>query len=286
MGIGFKIYKKILDKMYRGGAVNNKFVSKIGRKFHSSIKPEYMKKFGYKLFLDPHDQLMLSVKEYPIHPILKKIIKPGDTIIDVGANIGVLTLYFRQLIGDKGKLYSFEPDPLSFSILEKNIVQNSLKNVTIENKAVSNKNGSVGFEVSENNTAGRIKENDGNMLNVDCVTLDSYFSEKITKVDFVKIDTEGFDWTVLKGMKNMINSNPEIKLMVEFHSRLLNKSGITPREFLKIIHVQQTSNRNTFFYYLLHLLHIWGIQLRLKNQHLPISFLSFDIHNDILLSYD
>jgi len=235
MGIGFKIYQKILDKIYKERALNNRFIAKMGRKLHSSIKPEYVKKFGYKLFLDPDDQLMLSVKEYPIHPILKKIIKTGDAVIDVGANIGVLTLYFRQLIGDTGKLYSFEPDPISFSILEKNIVQNSLKNIIIENKAVSNKNGSIGFEVSEYITGGRIKENDNDVLKVECVTLDSYFSKKSIKIDFVKIDTERFDWTVLEGMKNMIKSNPEIKIMIEFHSRLLNESGITPREFLKII---------------------------------------------------
>jgi FkbM family methyltransferase len=235
MGSIFKIYQKILAKAYKGGTVNNKLVSKIGRKIHSSIKPEHIEKFGYKLFLDPHDQLMLSVKEYPIHPILKKIIKSGDNVLDVGANIGVLTLYFRSLIGDIGKIYSFEPDPVSFSILKKNIVENSLENIIVENKAVSNKNGSIGFEVSESTTAGRIKEYDDQTLKVNCVTLDSYFSEKLTKINFVKIDTEGFDWTVLEGMKNIISSNPEIKLMVEFHSTLLNESGITPRKFLKII---------------------------------------------------
>jgi FkbM family methyltransferase len=235
MGIGFKIYKKILDRIYEGGSINNKFVSKVGRKIHSSIKPTHIEKFGFKLFLDYQDQLMLSVKEYPIHPVLKKIIKSGDNVIDVGANIGVLTLYFRSLIGDSGKIYSFEPDPNSFCILEKNIVQNYLENVIIENKAVSNKNMIIGFEVNKNITGGRIKENDDQMLKVDCVTLDNYFSEKLTKIDFVKIDTEGFDWTVLEGMKDIIKSNPEIKLMVEFHSRLLKESGMIPRKFLKII---------------------------------------------------
>ena len=75
MGIGFKIYKKIIDKTYKGGTINNRFIAKVGRKIHTSIKPEYVEKYGYKIFLDPDDQLMLTVKEYPIHPIFKKIIK-------------------------------------------------------------------------------------------------------------------------------------------------------------------------------------------------------------------
>ena len=49
IGFIFKIYQKILDKAYKGGAVNNKLVSKMGRKIHSSIKPEHIQKFGYKL---------------------------------------------------------------------------------------------------------------------------------------------------------------------------------------------------------------------------------------------
>ena len=233
MGIRFKIYKKIINKTYRGGTINNKFISKIGRKIHTSIKPEYVEKYGYKIFLDPNDQLMLSVKEYPIHPILEKIIKPGDIVLDVGANIGVLTIYFRKLVGDSGTIYSFEPDPLSFSILAKNITENNLNNILIENKAVSNKNGKIGFETSNSITAGHITENNES-IKIDCCTLDTYFSE-IKKIDFVKIDTEGYDWRVLEGMKNLIQLNPEMKIMVEFHSRLLNESGITPRKFLKII---------------------------------------------------
>ena len=61
---------------------------------------------------------------------------------------------------------------------------NSLENVIIENKAVSNKNKIIGFEVNKNITGGRIKENDDSMLKVDCVSLDNYFSEKSIKIDF------------------------------------------------------------------------------------------------------
>jgi len=235
MIIKFKIYKKIVNLVYEWKIVNNKYVAKLGKKIHYLIKPKHIEIFGFKLFLDQYDQLMLSVKEYPIHPILKKIIKKGDNVIDVGGNIGVLTLYFRLLVGDVGKIYSFEPDPVAFTILKKNIIENFLENVIIENKAVSNKNKVIGFEVSKQITAGRIKENDDSMIKVECVSLDNYFSKKLLKIDFVKIDAEGFDWAVLEGMKNIIKSNPKIKIMVEFHSELLKSSGINPREFLKII---------------------------------------------------
>ena len=74
MGIGIKIFKKFSEKIMNEGQVNNKIISKTGRYIYKKIKPEFIEKFGYKLYLDPDDQLLLSINEYPIHPILKKII--------------------------------------------------------------------------------------------------------------------------------------------------------------------------------------------------------------------
>ena len=70
---------------------------------------------------------------------------------------------------------------------------------------------------------------------MDCVTLDNYFLKKDIQIDFVKIDTEGFDWTVIQGMKNIIKINPKIKILIEFHTSLIKESGTTVKKFLKII---------------------------------------------------
>jgi len=211
---GFKIYKKMFNSIYNSErVVNNKIVSRIGRKIHTIFKPEYVEKFGYKIYLDPHDHLLLSVREYPIHPILKKIIKKGNTVVDVGANLGVLTLYFRSIIGLTGKIYSFEPAPDAFSILSKNVAVNNLQNVIIENKAISNQTGKVMFSKQESLTAGRIVKDNADAMRVDSISLDDYFSNYDGKIDFVKIDTEGYDWSVFQGMKSLIERNKDLKIM-------------------------------------------------------------------------
>jgi len=239
MGIGIKIFKKFSEKIMNEGQVNNKIISKTGRYIYKKIKPEFIEKFGYKLYLDPDDQLLLSINEYPIHPILKKIIHHGDTVIDIGANIGIFTLFFRKLVGDEGMIYSFEPNPTAFSILNKNINENNLTNVKIENKAVADKNGKVSFTISSSITASRITENHKDGISVDCVSLDEYFTEnKMKKINFIKIDTEGYDLIVLKGMTKIMQLHSELKIMVEYNTGLLQKAGVQPKDLLKFLHQQ------------------------------------------------
>lgn len=235
MGLGFKIYKKIVNEIYGEWIVNNKVISKVGRKLHSRLHPGYIEMFGYKLYLDPNDHLLLSTRKYPIHPILERIIKKNNVVVDVGSNIGVLTLYFASLVGSKGKVYSFEPESDAFSILSKNVTENNMKNIIVENKAVSNKTGKVLFRKDESPTAGRIVNDNSDGTSIDSISLDDYFLHHDGEIDFVKIDTEGYDWSVFQGMKSLIEKNKNLKIMSEFHTRLLNESGKNPREFLKII---------------------------------------------------
>lgn len=240
MGIGLKIFKKLsANRVNSPDHENNKIVSAAGRYIYKKIKPEFIEKFGYKLYLDPDDHLMLANNEYIIHPILKKIIHDGDTVIDVGANIGVLTLFFRKLVGNKGMIYSFEPNPVAFSVLKKNINENNLANIQIEDKAVSNKNDKVSFTIDSSITNSSISKNHKDGVLLDCVSMDEYFTEnKMKKIDFVKIDTEGHDLTVLEGMTKIIQLNPELKIMVEYHTELLQEAGTDPHDLLKFLHQQ------------------------------------------------
>ena len=247
MDFALKIFKKLSEKIMVRGQVNgpastffgNKLISKTGRYVYKKIKPEFIEKFGYKLYLDPDDQLLLSINEYPIHPILKKIIHSGDTIMDIGAGIGILTLFFRKLVGDAGMIYSFEPNSTAFSILNKNIEENALTNIQIENKAVSDTNSKVSFILNNSITGSRISRNDKDGISVDSISIDKYsIDNKIKKINFIKIDTEGYDLMVLKGMTAIIESNPELKIMVEYHTELLQEAGIDPKDLIKFLQEQ------------------------------------------------
>ena len=70
--------------------------------------------------------------------VVTKEIQPGDTVLDLGANIGYFTLLFAKLVGNNGIVFAFEPEPQNIALLTKNIKINNYKNVTLVPKAVSN----------------------------------------------------------------------------------------------------------------------------------------------------
>src|ERR1035437_10176539 len=63
--------------------------------------------------------------------VMRKTVKPGDTVLDVGANVGALTVPMAQMVGPSGKVIAWEPQPETFALLKKNIEQNDLNNVTM-----------------------------------------------------------------------------------------------------------------------------------------------------------
>lgn len=230
------LYKKTFNSIYGEWAIRNKVISKIGRRVHRHFKPEYVMMYGNKIFLDPQDFFLLSVRPYPIHQIITKVIKQGDVVIDVGASIGVLTLYFAKIVGKEGKVYAFEPNPENFSLLKKNIETNNYDNVVYEQKAVTNKSGKVNFNISNSLTAGRItKDTENKSIKIESISLDDYFQNNLTKIDFIKIDTEGYDWAVIEGAANLIQMNKNLRIMTEYHTRLINESGMNPLKFLQMI---------------------------------------------------
>ncbi|HOP21315.1 MAG TPA: FkbM family methyltransferase [Gammaproteobacteria bacterium] len=176
-----------------------------------------------------------GVIEKPICKIMEDNIKEGDVFIDVGANIGFLTLLGCHLTGTSGHVYSFEANPEVFKLLEENIIINSLRNNTsLFNKAAYHKKGKVKFTWNTHRDgSGRIvtKVQSGlaqHHCEVDTTTLDSVFSGM--RVDFVKIDTEGSEPHVLEGMKNIIQANNEIKIIFEWNTKHIRKRDASPEK--------------------------------------------------------
>ncbi|GAB4209241.1 MAG: hypothetical protein Fur0023_21410 [Bacteroidia bacterium] len=104
--------------------------------------------------------------------LIKKNIRPGDVIIDIGANIGFYTMIFSKIVKEKGKVFAFEPDPKNFHRLKKNTKH--LGNVIVENKAISNQTHTIKLYSSE--------------LNVDYRTYAHSDSQSYTEVQAVSLD--------------------------------------------------------------------------------------------------
>jgi len=189
----------------------------------------------FKIFLDKDDPLRLSLFgefENDERKIMKKMIKKGDVVLDVVSHIGFHSLLFSRLVGEKGKVYAFEPHPETFALLEKNIEVNNIKNIKPIQAAISDCNGIEKLYLNKYSNASHAFYNPENMkkfIQVKTIRLDSY--NKI-KADFIKIDVEGAERKVLKGMIELIKRSPNLKMMIEFVPHTSEKSGITTKEFL------------------------------------------------------
>lgn len=139
--------------------------------------------------------------------LLGELIQAGQTIIDVGANIGSHTLFFSQSTGSEGKVYSFEAQRFLFQILCANVALNSLRNVWCVPTALGNAQGRVDVPVPDygrnNNFGGyslsfeTFKES-GYMLTLDTIPLEA--------CHLIKIDVEGMELDVLQGSKKTIDT--------------------------------------------------------------------------------
>lgn len=138
---------------------------------------------------------------------LNKYINNDTTILEIGANIGNHAVYWAKQ-QKVNKIYSFEPILKTFKRLEQNIKINNLKNVEIFNFAAGDKDsqGSIDFYNVENTGATSIKESDDGDLKI--VKIDNLKFDN--KIDFIKIDVEGFEINVLKGMTKLLKEQKPV----------------------------------------------------------------------------
>jgi FkbM family methyltransferase len=195
------------------------------------LRPEYIitKRHNFKVYLDELDSLHLSVNKdwEPFQTnLMERIVKEGDTVLDIGANIGFDTLMLSKLVGEKGRVYAFEPDPITFELAKKNLEANNIKNVELINKAVSHEKGEVTFYRSDSNTSANSMSSSvgSNSITVDAISLDEYFGKDF-KVDFIKIDVEGAEGLALKGMENIIKNSNDLIFITEYSPLTLTDIG-------------------------------------------------------------
>ncbi len=189
---------------------------------------------GHRLYVDPKEAFMtLHLLEHgewetPIRRELRRELSPGSIFIDIGANIGLHTLLAAELVGERGRVFAVEPHPVTMEILRKNLEINSLLDrVGLAKLAISNVDDNIvtfeyflehpamsGLKVSKeiidkfNGTLERI--------DVKTITLDSLVRRNGLSPDLVKIDVEGFEYTVLEGCVETIATFPNVHFLMEY----------------------------------------------------------------------
>jgi FkbM family methyltransferase len=139
--------------------------------------------------------------------LLRRFIKLGDTIVDVGANIGTHTIAFANLVGPAGLVHAFEPQRRNFHMLAGNVALNALENVVCHQKAVGDSSGEIRLpslpppDINFNFGAVPIWRQAESGEKVPLVMLDSL---DLAECQAIKIDAEGMDAQVMKGGRALI----------------------------------------------------------------------------------
>lgn len=168
---------------------------------------------------------------------LRLILKPGMTLLDVGANIGYFTLLGSRLVGDKGRVISVEANVENYKLLMLSRLINGFNNIEAYPLAVTDHAGAIHYyhSTGSDGVAFRLDtSNDDffeNAVVVPAVTIDSLIPEN-TKVDVIKIDIEGGEIFALKGAERLIRRNRP-RIISEFSVGMPKRHyGIEAREFL------------------------------------------------------
>ena len=211
----------------------NRVFFKVVRSFTKKYKTESVQVGKHIMFLDVNDSLSLTM-DTNFEPLETEIIavniKPGDVVLDIGANIGYHTLKMADIVGPTGLVFAFEPDPNNFVTLTKNIEANGYKNIIAVNKAVSNKPGKLKLYIDKFNKGGhRIYSSfeKRESVEIEATSLDDYFKGSTfiidKKISFIKMDVEGAEPLVIEGAKRLIENSPNIKMITEYYPLLIDE---------------------------------------------------------------
>jgi FkbM family methyltransferase len=207
-----------------------------------------------KMFLLPkkgaiHRELFSYKKREPIctnYVMYSGILKEGDVVLDIGANIGYYVLVESQLVGKSGKVYAVEPVRSNFELLERNVQLNNFKNVSTFQFAFGEKDTKSEIYVSDKSNLCAMNRNavGGKIISAQevCVeTVDAFFKDKAPP-NLIRMDVEGYEYEIIKGMAKTLKGN--IKILAELHPL---RRYLDPEKMDEIFQILEQNNFRVSF---------------------------------------
>jgi FkbM family methyltransferase len=166
--------------------------------------------------------------------LMSRVIAPGMTVFDVGAHVGYYTRLASSIVGERGRVVAFEPDPHNCELLVQNVRRSGLRNVEVVNVAVGASERSVELfrdpdwagDHRTHAVAGR------EAVTVQCTSLDAYCASGI-RPDVLKIDVQGAEGEVFAGMRRLLAEAPPRAVFAEFWPRELAAVGTDPAQLVE-----------------------------------------------------
>ncbi len=196
---------------------------------------------GFKIYLNLSESDAMVARAFGLYErkkvhLFRNTLKPGMTVVDVGANKGYFTLLAAQLTGHQGQVLSFEPAPENACWLRKSIEANGAQGVRVFEVALGDHAGErvlhLGNVSGFHSLLADLPDRTGDTLGVPCDTLDNVLSEAgVTSVDLIKIDVEGAEMEVLVGAEETLRSNPGTTVAIDIHPMY----GVDPTQIVNLL---------------------------------------------------
>jgi FkbM family methyltransferase len=231
---------------------------------------------GSRIRLDPQDRtiseaIFLYGTWEPFETeLVRRIVRPGQTFLDIGAHIGYYSLVAARAMEGRGRVFSFEPSPVNFALLEENVRMNGLDGVIRPTHAALFREPSeIELYLAEHNSGdNRIYPStpeedtyvnghlsgERRVVKVPALKGDDFLAEQgVEKVDVIKLDVQGAEMDVLHGLSRTLKS-PDLVIFTEFWPYGLRRSGADPNAWLdlmakqlgfRMFHIQAEERRVT-----------------------------------------
>lgn len=224
---------RFLNKDY---TLSYKFLRAVNNLLHAK---RYLKRYtvidGHKFWVKPAPKMMMITDDYialggkvweeETTKIVKDNVKKGMTCIDIGASVGYFTLLFARQVGEYGHVIAVEPTDFQQPYLLKNIKNNGYKDrVKVWNVGAWDKSDILAMPA---NASPYVQ------TYIPCMAVDDIVKGR--KVDFIKIDVDGPEPKVLKGLIKTIEANPKLKMIIEYYPKFIEGAGCDPKEFMSIL---------------------------------------------------
>jgi FkbM family methyltransferase len=163
------------------------------------------------------------------------LLRRGDCFIDVGANLGFLTLTASRVVGPEGKVLAFEPNKAVADRLSHTLFANRINNVFVHKYALGDEEGEATLDSSAHSGTGSLRHNGTSGTKVDVLCGDSFISELPEDAwVLVKLDVEGYELRVLKGFQSLIK-RPKTGFLVEVTDKWLRTTGGSADELFDLM---------------------------------------------------
>lgn len=250
MGAGMRVLQRFLFnrlnafvKLFFGLRLGKRFplLKTIYVRLYEWLLPQRTTILGQQLRFHPQDRVLtldaLSNQGFERYELtlFQALLRPGDVVLDLGANIGYYTTIAAAGVGPTGQVYAFEPDRENLVILTENLRYNGHTNVTVVPCGVGAEPGQLQLYVCEENRGDHrlypVAAESRKSYTVETIALDTFWPElpprsTPPRPTLIKMDIQGFEYFALQGMRRYLQQTPDLILFTEFWPQALMQAGV------------------------------------------------------------